>query len=116
MVSGTMALTVATLTSGSSAVKAQRGTQTWGANYTFSPSGLQNDIAVIADALAATGTSGTFTAPIFTGDVTFSASGSSAVGSAAAPIAVSGIYMNGPAGVPYRLVILPGGLVSGVAA
>lgn len=111
MVSGTMALTKATLISGSGAITAQRGTQTWGANYTFNPSGLQNDILQIGEAFRTVNTNVTLT-----GDLTFTASGSTKVGSAAAPIAVSGIYMNNVSGVPMRLVIYANGLVSGVAA
>lgn len=116
MVSGTMALTVATLKSGSAAVKAQRGTQTWGANYIFSPSGVQNDIAVIADAFVSVKTSGTFIAPTISGNISLSTSGTTAIGTANLPLAVSGLVMLNQAGLPMKLVITAGGLVSGIAA
>lgn len=116
MVSGTMALTVSKLKSGSAAVKAQRGTQTWGANYTFSASGLQNDIAVIADAFATTGTSGTFISPTVSGAITLAASGTTTIGTGNNPIAASGIVMLGAGNVPFKLVVYANGAVSGVAA
>jgi hypothetical protein len=100
-VSGTMAISKATLVTGSGAIGTQRGNDTWGANYVFSAEGLQNDIYQISETVK-------------TGGIV--ASGTQYIGSASTPIAVSGIYMNGPAGVPYRLVILANGLVSGVAA
>lgn len=101
MVTGTMAISKATLVAGSGAIGAQRGNDTWGANYVFSAGGLQNDIYQIAETVK-------------TGSIV--SSGTQFIGSAATPVAVSGIFMNGPAGVPYRLVILSNGLVSGVAA
>lgn len=152
-VSGTMALSAATLFAGSAAITAQRGTDTWGANYVFNASGIQNDILVIAEQfknlstsgafatdaeLAAVSgsitTSGRFTYPIITSgtqlqpaitsgsfldcqlgsDLRMVSSGVMKIGSNAYPIAVSGIYMNNQAGVPMRLVITAGGVVSGV--
>ena len=118
-VSGKMEITGATLVAGSAAISAQRGTQEWGANYTFTPSGLQNDILVISDTLKgmSTGgveTSGIYIAPTVSGNITLAASGVTKIGSNAAPLAVSGIYMLNQAGVPMRLVITAGGLVSGV--
>jgi len=103
MVSGAMAVTKATLVAGSVGVKAQRGTETWGANYVFSPSGIQNDVAVIADALS--GVYNGFT-PLTSGTYT--------MGTASAPLKASGIIMNNNAGVPMRLIITSGGLVSGI--
>ena len=104
-VSGTMALSITTLNLGGDAISAQRGTQTWGANYVFSPSGLQNDIHIIADSLS--GVYGNFI-PLTSGTAT--------IGTANFPLAVSGIVMLNQAGAPMKLVITAGGLVSGVAA
>lgn len=104
-----MAITKTTLVSGSGAIGAQRGTQTWGANYTFSPSGLQNDIFQVAEALKDNAASlGTALVP--------TASGTYTIGTKALPLAVSGIVMLNQAGVAMKLVITAGGLVSGVAA
>lgn len=104
MVSGTMALSKTTLVTGAEAVKAQRGTQTWGANYVFNSNGLQNDINVISDALSG----------VYNGFVP-QTSGTYTMGSADMPLKASGIIMNNAAGVPMRLIITDGGLVSGIA-
>lgn len=104
-VSGLMEITKDTLVSGSAQVTAQRGDQTWGANYVFNQKGVQNDVLVIADAL-----SGLYTSlvPVTSGTYTIGASG--------APLRASGIFMNNNAGVPMKLIITAGGLVSGVPA
>jgi hypothetical protein len=60
MVSGTMAITRATLMSGSGAIGAQRGNQNWGANWVYNPQGAQNDILVIADTFEKFSTSGAY--------------------------------------------------------
>ena len=60
MVSGTMAITRTTLYEGKSAIEAQRGTQAWGANWVFNPSGSQNDLLVIAEEFKNLSTSGAF--------------------------------------------------------
>lgn len=104
-VSGAMAITKATLVAGSAAITAQRGSQTWGANYVFSPSGLQNDIGLMSDVFVDVHTNLT---PI--------ASGTYTIGTASSPLAPSGIVMVNAAGVPMKLVILANGTVSGVAA
>ena len=101
-VSGTMALSAATFSAGSAAITTQRGTQTWGANYVFNPSGLQNDILVMSDLQA----SGSFTG---------GASGTMSVGTKAAPLVASGIVMNALGGAPYAIVISVSGTLSAVA-
>jgi len=100
-VSGVMAISKATLVAGSGAIGAQRGNDTWGANYVFNPEGLQNDIYQIAETVK-------------TGGIV--ASGTQSIGSASTPIAVSGLYMVAQGGSVMRLVITADGLVSGVAA
>ena len=100
-----MALSKATIESGSAAIKAQRGTATWGANYTFNSSGLQNDLYGLSDSIAEAKASG----------VTFSASGAVSIGTATNPVAASGIVMNGAGNVPFALYVLADGTVSGVA-
>lgn len=104
-VSGTMALSKATLVAGSVNITVQRGTDTWGANYAFNPNGLQNDIKVIADALSG----------LYNGFTPLS-SGSYTLGTLNVPLQASGIVMNNNAGVPMKLIITAGGLVSGVVA
>lgn len=52
MVKEPMAVDAATMKAGSDAIKAQRGTQTWGANYVFNGNGLQNDIYTLSDIVA----------------------------------------------------------------
>jgi hypothetical protein len=104
MVSGTMAITKATLVAGSGAIGAQRGNETWGANYTFSPSGLQNDIYQVAEVLKDNASS-----------LVPATSGTYTIGTSDAPVAASGIIMNGAGNVPFYLVINADGSVSGVA-
>lgn len=119
MVSGKMEITTAQMFAGRAGISAQRGTQEWGANYTWTPSGLQNDILVIADTFRSgvynsLEVSGVNVTPFVSGSISLMSSGVTTIGSNTAPLAVSGIYMNNVAGVPMRLVITAGGLVSGV--
>ena len=110
-VSGTMALSQATFIGGNAGIKAQRGTATWGANYVFNPSGLQNDIYVMSDYLA------TVDAAAFSTGITPDVSGSYYVGTDAYPLAASGaVFEAADTNVPMKLVIYANGLVSGVPA
>lgn len=59
-VSGTMAIDRTTLWAGSGAIAAQRGPQTWGANYVFHRDGIQEDILVISEEFKNLSTSGAF--------------------------------------------------------
>lgn len=105
-VSETMAVSkAALLTSGAAGISAQRGTQTWGANYTFSPSGLQNDVLNLADIVKDNATA-----------LVPNASGTYVIGTKALPVAASGLIMLNQGGTAMRLIITAGGLVSGVLA
>ena len=108
-VSGTMAISLATLKGGASAVNAQRGQNTWGANYVFASGGAQNDIGVLADLALEVETAKT-AGPTIVG------SGVAVIGSAATPIATSGLYINAVDGTSMQLVVYANGLVSGVVA
>ena len=101
-----MGLSVATLVGGRTGISGQRGSEVWGANYMYAPSWLQNDIYAISDALKAIVVSGT---------ASLATSGTAVIGSASSPIVASGIFMNGPGNVPYRLYVAENGAISGVA-
>jgi len=133
-VSGTMGITNAVLRAGRSGIEAQRGTDTWGANYVFNASGIQEDLLVIADEFQSLSTSGAYatdaevaavsgaitisgglTNPTITGDLAIVASGTQYIGAAATPLSASGIFMNASDGTVMQLVLYSDGLVSGVA-
>lgn len=163
MVSGTMEITRATLMAGTAAINTQRGTDAWGANWVFNPSGAQNDVLVIADAFQKLSTSGayatdaevdavsgtlntklnnvsgvlntkianasgtivgsgqafqfpTIVSGTFNGNLYVTPSGSVVIGTSGAPLNSGFLYASDFAGAVYRIVVLPGGFVSGVAA
>ncbi|HLD91502.1 MAG TPA: hypothetical protein VI911_10940 [Patescibacteria group bacterium] len=60
MVSGTMALTEATLKGGSAGIRAQRGDEIWGASWAFASGGAQGDILTLSDVLNNLSTSGAY--------------------------------------------------------
>lgn len=120
-VSGLMEVSLSTMKGGKPGISGQRGTEVWGANYLYSPSGLQNDIYTISNVFSGLITGGALSSPVLTTptvvtSITPSVSGALTIGSVAKPMAVSGIYMKASDGSTMRLVIMAGGLVSGVAA
>ena len=103
-VSGTMGIDTSTLYGGSSAITTQRGSGTWGANYTYSPSGLQNDVGLLAD----------FVSLSVSGGVPTNASGVVSLGSASNPYNSGFLTATSDDGTVFNLIVGDDGLVSGV--
>lgn len=93
-VSGTMAVSQATMLGGRSGINAQRGTKTWGANYIYNSGGIQEDILTVSDVLANLSSSGGYATDAevlaASGAAVITASGGAVTVSAAAILAASG--------------------------
>lgn len=111
MVSGTMAITRATLWAGSGAISAQRGLEAWGANWVFNKNGSQNDLLVIAEEFKNLSTSGAYA----TDAEVAAASGAAVITASGGAVAVATSLISAASGAATALSIANIAAASGAA-